>query len=75
MTRIVGRRRAGRSWATALLLLLAALGAGAAACGRYGPPVRAEEYEKKDREAARVKAEKQKQTSPQERNEPMPSAP
>ena len=74
MTRIVGRRRAGRSWATALLLL-AALGAGAAACGRYGPPVRAEEFEKADREAARAKAQREKQSSPQERNDPMPAAP
>lgn len=74
MTRIVGRRTAGTSWATALLLL-AALGAGAAACGRYGSPVRSEEYEKADREAERLKAERQKQTTPQERNDPMPSAP
>jgi hypothetical protein len=59
-----------------LLLLLAALGAGAATgCGRYGPPVRAEEYEKKDREAARAKAEREKQTTPQERNEPLPPSP
>jgi hypothetical protein len=74
VTRIVGRGRAGTSWAT-VLLLLAALGAGAAACGRYGSPVRAEEYQQKDRDAARARAEREKQTSPQERNDPMPAAP
>jgi hypothetical protein len=74
VTRIFGGRRAGTSRAAALLLL-AALGAGTAACGRYGSPVRAEEYEKKDREAARARAERQKQTTPQERNDPMPAAP
>ena len=59
----------------AVLLLLAALGAGAAACGRYGEPVRAEEYQKADEEKARIRAEHRKQTSPQERNEPIPAAP
>jgi len=74
VTRSFGGRGAGTSRAAALLLL-AALGAGAAACGRYGSPVRAEEYEKADREAERLKAERQKQTTPQERNDPMPAAP
>jgi hypothetical protein len=57
------------------LLLLAAFGAGAAACGRYGPPVRAEEYQKKDEEKARERAEREKRTTPQERNEPLPPSP
>jgi hypothetical protein len=58
---------------TALIgTLLLALGA--AACGRYGPPVRAEEYREADKqkEAARVEEEKK---SDQERNEPLPASP
>jgi hypothetical protein len=58
-----------------VLLLLAALGGAATACGRYGPPVRAEEYQKADEERARARAEREKQTSPQERNDPIPAAP
>ena len=68
-------RRLGWTTVGVRVLLLASLGAGAAACGRYGSPVRAEEYEKADREAARAKAERQKQTSPQERNDPLPAPP
>ena len=68
------RRRTGIRWG-ALLLLLASLGGGAAACGRYGPPVRAEEYQQAERDKARAKAEHDAKTSPQERNEPLPAAP
>jgi hypothetical protein len=64
-----------RRMGSATVLLLAALGGAATACGRYGPPVRAEEYQKADEERARAEAERQKQTTPQERNDPIPAAP
>jgi predicted small lipoprotein YifL len=57
-----------------LLALLAALGGSLAACGRYGPPVRAEEYRIKDEEKAKA-AKQRGEQSPQERNEPIPAAP
>jgi hypothetical protein len=66
------RRWMGRT--TVLLLLLTALGA-SAACGRYGPPVRSEQYKLEDQERERARAERLKNTSPQERNEPLPAAP
>jgi hypothetical protein len=56
-------------------LVLALVGATlAAGCGRYGPPLRAEQYragekERQDRETERRKG------SPEERNEPMPASP
>jgi hypothetical protein len=59
----------------AALLLLAALGAGGVACGRYGSPERDPIYQKQDQEAARARAERRKATSPQERNDPLPPAP
>jgi hypothetical protein len=57
------------------LLLLVSLGGGAAACGRYGAPVRAEEYQQADRDKARAKKEHDAKTTPQERNDPIPEAP
>jgi hypothetical protein len=55
--------------------LLAALGGGLAGCGRYGPPVRAEEYRERDEERARAAKQREETTSPQERNDPLPEAP
>ena len=56
------------------IVLGALLAGGLTACGRYGPPVRAEEYreaqkQKKAEEAAR------KKKSPEETNEPLPASP
>jgi hypothetical protein len=64
----IGRGRAA-SW-----LLLAALCASAAACGRYGPPIRAEEYRERDKQEQAAEAERRRQ-SPQSTNEPLPAAP
>jgi hypothetical protein len=57
------------------MLLLAALGSGVAACGRYGAPIRAEEYREQDKDKARAARERAEKTSPQERNDPLPEAP
>ena len=57
---------------TALVgILLLFLGA---ACGRYGPPIRAQEYRdaEKEKEAARLE---EKKKSDQETNAPMPPSP
>jgi hypothetical protein len=56
-------------------MALVCLGSGLLACGRYGPPIRAEEYRQAEEEEARAAAERRKQTTPQERNEPLPPAP
>jgi hypothetical protein len=56
---------------TAIGILLCVLASG---CGRYGPPVRAEEYRaaQKERDAAKAAQEKK---SDEERNEPLPPSP
>jgi predicted small lipoprotein YifL len=57
---------------TALLLLLVL--ATTSACGRYGPPLRAQEY--RDAQKARDEARrKESEKSDQERNEPLPYSP
>jgi predicted small lipoprotein YifL len=53
----VSTRNGGRGTALAALLVLA-MASGLAACGRYGPPVRAEQYREKER--AERAAERQK---------------
>jgi hypothetical protein len=55
-------------------LLLLALCAGSVACGRYGPPVRAEEYREKEKEKREAEAARRRQ-SPESQNEPLPAAP
>jgi hypothetical protein len=56
-------------------LLLALVGGTlAAGCGRYGPPVRAEQYRAADKEQQKREAERRK-GSPEEQNEPLPAAP
>ena len=67
--------RRGAIRASGMLVLLAALGGGLAGCGRYGTPVRAEEYRQQDEERARAAKEREETTSPQERNDPLPAAP
>jgi hypothetical protein len=58
-----------------------ALGLGAslaaAGCGRYGPPVRAEEYQKQQEAADQAAQERRraKKPSPESTNEPIPSLP
>jgi hypothetical protein len=54
---------------------LASAGAGLLACGRYGSPIRAEEYRLQEKEEARAAAERKARTSPEERNDPLPAAP
>lgn len=56
------------------IALAAFLAGGLSACGRYGPPVRAEEYQAKQKEKRQEEAERRKK-SPQETNEPPPEAP
>jgi hypothetical protein len=58
-----------------LLVALASAGAGLLACGRYGSPIRAEEYRLQEKEEARAAAERKARTSPEERNDPLPAAP
>lgn len=69
MTR--GKRRA----AGMLLAALACAGTGLAGCGRYGAPLRAQEYRDAEKKEAEAAAQRRQRTSPQERNEPLPEAP
>ena len=60
-----------RSIALVGILLLSL---GTAACGRYGPPLRAQEY--RDAEKARAQARQEEaEKSDQETNAPMPPSP
>jgi hypothetical protein len=54
------------------LLLLLGMGT---ACGRYGPPVRAQEYRDAERAAREAEQQRQRETTPESRNEPLPAAP
>ena len=47
---------------------------GASACGRYGPPLRAQEYRDAEKERAAAK-QKEAEKSDQETNAPMPPSP
>jgi hypothetical protein len=59
---------------TMALVGMVVLALGASACGRYGPPVRAQEY--RDAEKAREQArQEEKKKSDQETNAPMPPSP
>ncbi len=58
--------------------MLVALGCAAAldlACGRYGPPVRAREYREQETERRRAEEQRQKGSTPESRNEPLPAPP
>jgi predicted small lipoprotein YifL len=59
---------------TTALVGILLLSLAAAACGRYGPPLRAQEYRdaQKERDAAR---QKEAEKSDQETNAPMPPSP
>jgi hypothetical protein len=63
----------GRWRGLGVLGLLVVLGA--ASCGRYGPPVRAEQYREKDRTKQEAQQQREKETTPESRNEPLPAAP
>lgn len=59
---------------TTALVGILLLSLAAAACGRYGPPLRAQEYRdaQKERDQAR---QKEAEKSDQETNAPMPPSP
>jgi predicted small lipoprotein YifL len=60
-----------RTTAIGMLLLVLVLAAG---CGRYGPPVRAEEYRAADKAKEQARQEENKKNK-SERNEPLPPSP
>jgi hypothetical protein len=62
----------GRLVAVALAALLALA---AAACGRYGPPLRAEQYRAQEQAQREAEQKRLRETTPQERNDPLPASP
>jgi hypothetical protein len=68
------RQRTARR-AAAWILVALGCGAGALACGHYGPPVRAREYREKQEEKSRAEAQRQQGSTPESRNEPLPAPP
>jgi hypothetical protein len=69
------RRRTAQRGAAGILLALSLGAAGALACGHYGPPVRAREYREKEQEQTRAEEQREKGSTPESRNDPLPSAP
>jgi hypothetical protein len=58
-----------------MLLLIGCAAAGDLACGHYGPPLRAREYREAEKEKQAQGAQREKDSTPQSRNEPLPQAP